>query len=100
MDGRRAQGQQFAMRIVLPAAKQDWLLALRNGVLRAAQGCGSAKPALTMTASMAEVMALFEKRLSPEEAAQRGLLQGDAAPLVRFLELLDAFRSDFNIVEP
>ena len=100
MDGQRAQGEQFAMRIVLPAEKQEWTLALRNGVLRAAKDGGSTAPALTMTASMAEVIALFEKILSPEEAAKRGLLQGDAAPLVRFLELLDTFRPDFNIVEP
>ncbi|MCR5562161.1 MAG: hypothetical protein K6F46_02145 [Desulfovibrio sp.] len=52
------------------------------------------------TAAMPEVMALFEKRLSPEEAAKRGLLKGDTSSLAGFLALLDTFRPDFAIVEP
>ena len=101
LDGRRAQGRQFAMRVVLPDSKRDWRLELRNGVLRATQGgSAAAAPALTLIASMPDVMALFDGRLSPEDAARRGLLQGDAATLAQFLGLLDAFRPDFAIVEP
>ncbi len=101
LDGRRAQGRQFAMRVVLQDSRQDWRLELRNGVLRATQGgSAAAAPALTLTASMPDVMALFDGRLSPEDAARRGLLQGDAATLAQFLGMLDAFRPDFAIVEP
>ncbi|MBO4300176.1 MAG: MBL fold metallo-hydrolase, partial [Desulfovibrio sp.] len=100
LDGQRAQGRQFSMRVVLPTIQQDWVLALRNGVLRAKQGVGSENPELIMTATMPDVMALFEKRLSPEDAAKQGFLKGNTAPLSSFLELLDTFRVDFNIVEP
>ncbi|MBO4300726.1 MAG: MBL fold metallo-hydrolase [Desulfovibrio sp.] len=99
LDGQRAHGLHFAMRVVLTDLQQEWCLELRNSVLRATRG-GSPTTSLTLTASMPDVMALFDGRLSPEEATKRGLMQGDAAPLTKFLSMLDTFRPDFAIMEP
>lgn len=100
LDGQRAQGREFAMSVVLQDLKQEWQLKLRHGVLRATQGGTGSAPALTLTATLPDAMALFDGRLSPEVAAKRGLLQGDTTPLTQFLNLLDTFRPDFAIIEP
>jgi alkyl sulfatase BDS1-like metallo-beta-lactamase superfamily hydrolase len=100
LDGRRAQGRTFAMRISLPDRQEAWTIELQNGVLHASQRPETAEPDASMTASMPEVMALFEKRLSIEDATDQRLLTGDASALAGFLELLDEFRTDFSIVEP
>ena len=75
------------------------MLELRNGVLRTVQSGTGPEPALALTASLSDVMALFDGQLNPEEAVKRGLLQGDPAPVKACLTLLDAFRPDFATVE-
>ncbi|MCR5815242.1 MAG: MBL fold metallo-hydrolase [Desulfovibrio sp.] len=100
LDGKAAWGKTLTMRILVPDEKQEWLLYLRNAVLHAEQGHTETKADLTLTASKREVMALFEKLLTPAQAVAKGLLQGESVKLQEFLPLLDNFTPDFAIVEP
>ncbi|MBQ9406589.1 MAG: MBL fold metallo-hydrolase [Desulfovibrio sp.] len=99
LDGQRAQDRECSLRVALRDHGQEWLLTLRHGVLRAMQDKAAAAD-VSMTATLPQVMALFDGRCSVEEAVKQGLVQGDLAVLQDFLGLLDTFSPFFNIVEP
>ena len=76
--------------------------ALGVDLRRIVPGIGDAdrdRRAPLLTCTRLQMMALFEGRLTPEQAVQQGLLQ-NAAPVKELLSLLDSFRPDFQLVLP
>ncbi|MCR4666485.1 MAG: MBL fold metallo-hydrolase [Desulfovibrio sp.] len=99
LDGNRAKGKLFSLRLHLQDLNQDWLLTLKNGVLRAKR-TNSGDSDRAITAPMSQIMAIFEGRISSDEIAKKAIYKGDIKGLTEFLALFDTFRPDFNIIEP
>ena len=98
LDGIRAQGKTLDLLIRLTDTHEGWELHLANSVLTAHRADRDRRAPL-LTCTRLQMMALFEGRLTPEQAVQQGLLQ-NAAPVKELLSLLDSFRPDFQLVLP
>lgn len=98
LDGVRAQGKTLDLLIRLTDTQEGWELHLANSVLTAHRADRDRRAPL-LTCTRLQMMALFEGRLTPEQAMQQGLLQ-HAAPVKELLSLLDSFRPDFRLVLP
>lgn len=98
LDGMRAQGKELDLRISLTDTQEVWHLQLGNSVLTAHRADRDRRAPL-LTCTRLQMMALFEGRMTPEQAVQQGLLK-DAAPFRELLPLLDSFRPDFPLVLP
>ena len=98
LDGIRAQGKTLDLLIRLTDTQEGWELHLANSVLTARRADRDRRAPL-LTCTRLQMMALFEGRLTPEQAVQQGLLQ-NAAPVKELLSLLDSFRPDFQLVLP
>ena len=94
----RAQGKTLDLLIRLTDTQEGWELHLANSVLTARRADHDRRAPL-LTCTRLQMMALFEGRLTPEQAVQQGLLQ-NAAPVKELLSLLDSFRPDFQLVLP
>lgn len=98
LDGIRAQDKTLDLLIRLTDTQEGWELHLANSVLTARRADRDRRAPL-LTCTRLQMMALFEGRLTPEQAVQQGLLQ-NAAPVKELLSLLDSFRPDFQLVLP
>ena len=98
LDGVRAQGKTLDLLIRLTDTQEGWELHLANSVLTAHRADRDRRAPL-LTCTRLQMMALFEGRLTPEQAVQQGLLQ-NAEPVKELLSLLDSFRPDFRLVLP
>ena len=98
LDGVRAQGKTLDLLIRLTDTQEGWELHLANSVLTAHRADRDRRAPL-LACTRLQMMALFEGRLTPEQAVQQGLLQ-NAEPVKELLSLLDSFRPDFRLVLP
>ena len=102
LNGPKAGAKRYTFNVSFTDTGETYLLSLENAVLHHARGKKSAKPdaSLTITKPAFAELVLHEKKLDALIAAKLASVDGDAAALVDFVELLDIFDFWFEIVMP
>ena len=102
LNGPTAGAKRYTFNVSFTDTGETYLLSLENAVLHHARGKKSAKPdaSLTITKPAFAELVLHEKKLDALIAAKLASVDGDAAALVDFVELLDIFDFWFEIVMP
>jgi alkyl sulfatase BDS1-like metallo-beta-lactamase superfamily hydrolase len=102
LNGPQAAGERLTLNLVFTDTGETAVLELRNGSLNHSLGRTDPGADATVTLDRAALDAVIvgETDLLAEAKAGTITVEPDAAPLTRFLALLDTFGLWFNIVEP
>ncbi|MGB5950135.1 MAG: alkyl sulfatase dimerization domain-containing protein [Parvibaculum sp.] len=102
LNGPRAGAKRYVFNVSFTDSGETFLLSLENAVLHHARGKKSAKPdaSLSIAKPAFAELVLHEKKLDALIAAKLASVDGDAAALADFVELLDIFDFWFEIVMP
>lgn len=102
LNGPKAGAKRHSFNVSFTDTGETYLLSLENAVLHHARGKKSAKPdaSLTIAKPAFAELVLHEKKLDALIAAKLASVDGDAAALADFVELLDIFDFWFEIVMP
>lgn len=102
LNGPKAGAKRYSFNVSFTDTGETYLLSLENAVLHHARGKKSAKPdaSLSIAKPAFAELVLHEKKLDALIAAKLASVDGDAAALVDFVELLDIFDFWFEIVMP
>lgn len=102
LNGPKAGAKRYTFNVSFTDTGETYLLSLENAVLHHARGKKSAKPdaSLSIAKPAFAELVLHEKKLDALIAAKLASVDGDAAALADFVELLDIFDFWFEIVMP
>lgn len=102
LNGPKAGAKRYTFNVSFTDTGETYLLSLENAVLHHAKGKKSAKPdaSLSIAKPAFAELVLHEKKLDALIAAKLASVDGDAAALADFVELLDIFDFWFEIVMP
>jgi len=102
MNAGKAEGEDFAINLVLPDIKQQYLLELKNSHLNNIQGVHSDSAGQTVTIDRADLNRLLLKDVSPLVLIAEGRLKSSGNPLLlaKLFGMLDDFDFWFDIATP
>ena len=102
LNAEKAEGRHLVINWVFPAPAKPYVLNLENCALTYLVDRRSARADATVTLARATLDRLLLRELSLADAMQSGSIriEGDPAPLVELLGLLDDFSLMFEVVEP
>ncbi|MGC4012142.1 MAG: alkyl sulfatase dimerization domain-containing protein [Pseudomonas sp.] len=102
LNAEKAEGEDFAINLVLPDKNEQYLLELKNSHLNNIKGVQSENAGQTVTIDRADLNRLMLKEVSPVRLVFEGKLKSSGNPLLlaRLFGMLEDFNSWFDIVTP
>ncbi|WP_371365709.1 alkyl/aryl-sulfatase [Pseudomonas sp. QL9] len=102
LNAGKAEGEDFAINLVLPDLKQQYLLELKNSHLNNIQGVQSDKAGQTVTIDRVDLNRLLLKQVNPVVLIAEGKLKSSGNPLLlpKLFGMLDDFDFWFDIATP
>jgi alkyl sulfatase BDS1-like metallo-beta-lactamase superfamily hydrolase len=102
LNAEKAEGEDFAINLVLPDKNEQYLLELKNSHLNNIKGVQSENAGQTVTIDRADLNRLMLKQVSPVRLVFEGKLKSSGNPLLlpKLFGLLEDFNFWFDIVTP
>lgn len=102
LNAEKAEGEDFAINLVLPDKNEQYLLELKNSHLNNIKGVQSENAGQTVTIDRADLNRLMLKEVSPVRLVFEGKLKSSGNPLLlaKLFGMLDEFNFWFDIVTP
>lgn len=102
LNAEKAEGEDFAINLVLPDKNEQYLLELKNSHLNNIKGVQSETAGQTVTIDRADLNRLMLKQVSPVRLVFEGKLKSSGNPLLlaKLFGMLEDFDFWFDIVTP
>ncbi|MFR0693469.1 alkyl/aryl-sulfatase [Enterobacterales bacterium AE_CKDN230030158-1A_HGKHYDSX7] len=102
LNAEKAEGEDFAINLVLPDKNEQYLLELKNSHLNNIKGVQSENAGQTVTIDRADLNRLMLKEVSPVRLVFEGKLKSSGNPLLlaKLFGMLEDFNFWFDIVTP
>lgn len=102
LNAEKAEGEDFAINLVLPDKNEQYLLELNNSHLNNIKGVQSENAGQTVTIDRADLNRLMLKQVSPVRLVFEGKLKSSGNPLLlpKLFGMLEDFNFWFDIVTP
>lgn len=102
LNAEKAEGEDFAINLVLPDKNEQYLLELKNSHLNNIKGVQSDNAGQTVTIDRADLNRLMLKEVSPVRLVFEGKLKSSGNPLLlaKLFGMLEDFNFWFDIVTP
>ncbi|MCG8911405.1 alkyl sulfatase dimerization domain-containing protein [Pseudomonas sp. DP-17] len=102
LNAEKAEGEDFAINLVLPDKNEQYLLELKNSHLNNIKGVQSENAGQTVTIDRADLNRLMLKQVSPVRLVFEGKLKSSGNPLLlaKLFGMLEDFNFWFDIVTP
>lgn len=102
LNAGKAEGEDFAINLVLPDIGQEYLLELKNSHLNNIRGVHSEDAGQTVTIDRADLNRLLLKEVNPVVLIAQGKLKSSGNPLLlaKLFGMLDDFEFWFDIATP
>ncbi|KJK01813.1 hypothetical protein UB43_07130 [Pseudomonas sp. 21] len=102
LNAEKAEGEDFAINLVLPDRNEQYLLELKNSHLNNIKGVQSENAGQTVTIDRADLNRLMLKEVSPVRLVFEGKLKSSGNPLLlaKLFGMLEDFNFWFDIVTP
>ncbi|MCP1626978.1 alkyl/aryl-sulfatase [Pseudomonas nitroreducens] len=102
LNAEKAEGEDFAINLVLPDKNEQYLLELKNSHLNNIRGVQSENAGQTVTIDRADLNRLMLKQVSPVRLVFEGKLKSSGNPLLlaKLFGMLEDFNFWFDIVTP
>ncbi|MFV3411079.1 alkyl/aryl-sulfatase [Pseudomonas nitroreducens] len=102
LNAEKAEGEDFAINLVLPDKNEKYLLELKNSHLNNIKGVQSENAGQTVTIDRADLNRLMLKQVSPVRLVFEGKLKSSGNPLLlaKLFGMLEDFNFWFDIVTP
>lgn len=102
LNAEKAEGEDFAINLVLPDKDEQYLLELKNSHLNNIKGVQSETAGQTVTIDRADLNRLMLKQVSPVRLVFEGKLKSSGNPLLlaKLFGMLEDFDFWFDIVTP
>ncbi|WP_259753294.1 alkyl/aryl-sulfatase [Pseudomonas sp. GCEP-101] len=102
LNAEKAEGEDFAINLVLPDKDEQYLLELKNSHLNNIKGVQSENAGQTVTIDRADLNRLMLKQVSPVRLVFEGKLKSSGNPLLlaKLFGMLEDFDFWFDIVTP
>lgn len=102
LNAEKAEGEDFAINLVLPDKNEQYLLELKNSHLNNIKGVQSENAGQTVTIDRADLNRLMLKQVSPVRLVFEGKLKSSGNPLLlaKLFGMLEDFDFWFDIVTP
>ncbi|MBD9632309.1 alkyl/aryl-sulfatase [Pseudomonas sp. PDM19] len=102
LNAEKAEGEDFAINLVLPDKNEQYLLELKNSHLNNIKGVQSENAGQTVTIDRADLNRLMLKEVSPVRLVFEGKLKSSGNPLLlaKLFGMLEDFNFWFDVVTP
>ncbi|MDU4249471.1 alkyl/aryl-sulfatase [Pseudomonas sp.] len=102
LNAEKAEGEDFAINLVLPDKNEQYLLELKNSHLNNIKGVQSENAGQTVTIDRADLNRLMLKQVSPVRLVFEGKLKSSGNPLLlaKLFGMLEDFNFWFDMVTP
>ncbi|MEP9317886.1 alkyl sulfatase dimerization domain-containing protein [Pseudomonas sp. LABIM340] len=102
LNAEKAEGEDFAINLVLPDKNEQYLLELKNSHLNNIKGVQSENAGQTVTIDRADLNRLMLKQVSPVRLVFEGKLKSSGNPLLlaKLFGMLEDFNFWFDVVTP
>ncbi|OWP50301.1 alkyl/aryl-sulfatase [Pseudomonas nitroreducens] len=102
LNAEKAEGEDFAINLVLPDKNEQYLLELKNSHLNNIKGVQSENAGQTVTIDRADLNRLMLKQVSPVRLVFEGKLKSSGNPLLlaKLFGMLEDFNFWFDIATP
>ncbi|MBD9513740.1 alkyl/aryl-sulfatase [Pseudomonas sp. PDM22] len=102
LNAEKAEGEDFAINLVLPDKNEQYLLELKNSHLNNIKGVQSESAGQTVTIDRADLNRLMLKEVSPVRLVFEGKLKSSGNPLLlaKLFGMLEDFNFWFDVVTP
>ncbi|TLP78130.1 MBL fold metallo-hydrolase [Pseudomonas nitroreducens] len=102
LNAEKAEGEDFAINLVLPDKNEQYLLELKNSHLNNIKGVQSESAGQTVTIDRADLNRLMLKQVSPVRLVFEGKLKSSGNPLLlaKLFGMLEDFNFWFDVVTP
>lgn len=102
LNAEKAEGEDFAINLVLPDKNEQYLLELKNSHLNNIKGVQSENAGQTVTIDRADLNRLMLREVSPVRLVFEGKLKSSGNPLLlaKLFGMLEDFNFWFDIVTP